>query len=186
MEKQDSGHSGLVVYSSKTGNTRKLAEGICQGLAAAGFPARIAAVEEKPDAAGASWVLAGFWADRGNADAKMLDYIRSLAGQKIGVFGTLGAEPDSDHARELAKKVETLAAEKNTCLGSFLCQGKIDPALTARFKDLPPEHPHAMTEERRKRHEEAAKHPDEADITAAVIRFRAMLETLAAASEAGV
>jgi flavodoxin len=180
MEKRDPEKMGLIVYSSKTGNTRKLAEGIARGLAEAGFPARVAAVEEQPDAAGAPWVLAGFWADRGNADAKALGYIQSLAGQTVGIFGTLGADPDSDHARDLAKKMEALAAEKNTCLGSFLCQGKIDPALTAQFKDLPPDHPHAMNEERRKRHEEAAKHPDEGDIVAAVMAFRAMLETRAA------
>jgi hypothetical protein len=67
-----SGAGGLIVYSSKTGNTRKLAEGIRGGLAEAlgaerGAAAlRIAAVEENPDPSGAGWILAGFWADRGN------------------------------------------------------------------------------------------------------------------------
>ncbi|MDR3191762.1 MAG: flavodoxin family protein [Treponema sp.] len=176
---------GLIVYSSKTGNTKKLAQGIYRGLLEGGVPARIAAVEEKPGAAGAPWVLAGFWADRGTADQKTLEYLRGLEGQRIGLFGTLGADPGSNHARELAKKTEALAAEKNTCLGSFLCQGKIDPALTERFKSLPPDHPHAMNEERRKRHEEAAKHPDEADIAAAVAACRNMIESPAAASETG-
>jgi flavodoxin len=157
---------GLIVYSSKTGNTRKLAEGIHRALETAGFPARIAAVEEQPDAA-VPWLLLGFWADRGHADDKALDYIRSLEGRRIGLFGTLGAYPDSDHARDLAKKTGALAAEKNVCLGTFLCQGKIDPALLERFKSLPPDNPHAMTEERRKRHEEAAKHPNDDDIARA-------------------
>jgi flavodoxin len=182
MDKSDKAEPGLIVYSSKTGNTRKLAEGIHRGLLDAGIPARIAAVEEKPPAADAPWVLAGFWADRGNADQKALEYIRGLEGRRIGLFGTLGAWPDSDHARDLAKKTEALAAEKNTCLGSFLCQGKIDPALTERFKSLPPDNPHAMNKERRKRHEEAAKHPDAADIEAALRACRKMIETAAASS----
>jgi flavodoxin len=159
--------TGLVVYSSKTGNTRKLAEGICRILGEAGCPARIAPVEEKPDPGDAPWVLVGFWADRGHADDKALEFIGSLEGRRVGLFGTLGAYPHSDHARELAKKTEALAAEKNCCLGSFLCQGKVDPALIERFKNLPPDNPHAMTEERRKRHEEAAKHPNEEDMRAA-------------------
>ncbi|MDR1636154.1 MAG: flavodoxin family protein [Treponema sp.] len=172
---KDQNERGLIVYSSKTGNTRKLAEGIRRVLEDSGFPARIAAVEEKPDPAGAPWVLVGFWADRGQADEKARDYIRSLEGRRLGLFGTLGAYPDSDHAKSLAKKTEALAAEKNSCLGSFLCQGKVDPALIERFKTLPPDNPHAMTEERRKRHEEAAKHPNEDDIAAAAAAFLKMI-----------
>jgi flavodoxin len=170
---------GLIVYSSKTGNTRKLAEGIHRGLAEAlGREVRIGAVEKNPDPAGADWVLAGFWADRGNADQKALQYLKSLEGRKIGLFGTLGAYPDSDHAREISKKVQDLAAEKNTVLGCFLCQGKIDPALTERFKSLPADNPHAMTPERMKRHLEAAKHPDEKDIEAAVAACLSMVKSV--------
>jgi flavodoxin len=172
---EDQGKTGLIVYSSKTGNTRKLAEGIHRVLENSGFPARIAAVEEKPESGGAPWILAGFWADRGQADEKALGYIRSLENRRVGLFGTLGAYPDSEHARDLAKKTEALTAEKNTCLGSFLCQGKIDPALLERFKSLPPDNPHAMTEERRKRHEEAAKHPNDGDIVAAAEACMEML-----------
>jgi flavodoxin len=160
---------GLIVYSSKTGNTRKLAEGIRRGLAAAlGEEPRIAAVEENPDPAGAGWILLGFWADRGNGDQKALEYLKSLEGRNIGLFGTLGAYPDSDHARDIGKRVQEFAGGKNTVLGCFLCQGRIDPALTERFKSLPADNPHAMTPERMKRHLEAATHPDEKDIEAAV------------------
>lgn len=182
----DKAEGGFIVYSSKTGNTKKLAEGIHRGLLEGGVQARLAAVEEKPDAADASWLLIGFWADKGKADQKTLEYLGGLEGRRIGLFGTLGADPGSNHARDLAKKTEALAAEKNTCLGSFLCQGKIDPALTGQFKKLPPDHPHAMNEERRKRHEEAAKHPDEADIAAALAACRTMIGGPAAVSGAGL
>jgi flavodoxin len=170
---------GLIVYSSKTGNTRKLAEGIHKGLAEAlGQEPRIGAVEENPDPAAADWILAGFWADRGNADQKALEYLKSLEGRRIGLFGTLGAYPDSDHAGDIRKKVQDLAAEKNTVLGCFLCQGRIDPALTGRFKSLPADNPHAMTPERMKRHLEAAKHPDEKDIEAAVAACLSMVRAV--------
>jgi flavodoxin len=173
VESQDK--IGLIVYSSKTGNTKKLAEGIHRALGDAGFPARIAAVEENPYVSGVPWLLAGFWADRGHADEKALAFLRSLESCRIGLFGTLGAYPDSEHARDLAKKTEALAAEKNVCMGSFLCQGKIDPTLLEKFKALPPDNPHALTEERRKRHEEAAKHPNGDDIAAAAAAFLKML-----------
>jgi flavodoxin len=169
---------GLIVYSSKTGNTRKLAEGIRRGLAEAlGQEPRIGAVEENPDPAGAPWLLLGFWADRGNADQQALQYLKSLEGRTIGLFGTLGAYPDSDHARDICKRVQELAAEKNAVLGCFLCQGKIDPALTERFKSLPADDPHAMTPERMERHLEAAKHPDEKDIEAAAVACLSMVRS---------
>ena len=170
---------GLIVYSSRTGNTKKLAEGIHGGLAAL-YETRIAAVEDSPDPEGADWVLVGFWADRGNADRKALDYIKSLEGRRVGLFGTMGASPDSKHAGDIKTAVEAAAAEKNTVLGCFLCQGRIDPALTEKFKSLPPEDPHAMNEERIKLHVEADKHPDEKDIEAAAAACAAMLKPLPA------
>jgi flavodoxin len=176
------GQAGLIVYSSRTGNTRKLAEGIHRGLcspADAGqgiVPSiRLAAVEENPSPSGADWLLIGFWADRGNGDQKTLQYLDSLEGCRIGFFGTLGAYPNSAHARDISQRVKDAAAKKNTVLGCFLCQGRIDPALTEKFRNLPPDNPHAMNEERMKRHEEAAKHPDEGDIEAAVAACRSMI-----------
>jgi flavodoxin len=188
--KTPGGRGGLIVYSSKTGNTRKLAEGIhrglCEALAAgqgAGPEIRIAAVEEAPDPAGADWLLVGFWADRGTADQKAREYLKSLEGRRIGLFGTLGAYPDSAHAADIRNRVRELAAEKNTVLGCFLCQGKIDPALTERFKNLPPDNPHAMTEERKKRHEEAAKHPDGHDLKAGTAACLSMIAAVPQAEE---
>ncbi|MDR1210639.1 MAG: flavodoxin family protein [Spirochaetaceae bacterium] len=170
--------AGLVVYSSKTGNTRKLAQGIHRGLEEAlGTGIRLAAVEDNPDPSGSTWILAGFWADRGNADQKALNYLKSLEGRSVGLFGTLGAYPDSAHAGDIAQKAKDAAAEKNTVLGCFLCQGKIDPALTERFKNLPADNPHAMTEERMRRHREAEKHPDENDIASGISSCLARIKT---------
>jgi flavodoxin len=176
---------GLIVYSSKTGNTRKLAQGIRQGLEDRGFSARIASVEENPGVGDAAWVLLGFWVDRGTADKRARRYLKGLSGQKVGLFGTLGAYPDSDHAKDCAGQARKLVEEKNSCLGCFLCQGKIDPKLTALFNKLPKGHPHGMNEERRKRHEEAAKHPNEEDIAAAVTASAEMIGT-AASGQAGM
>jgi flavodoxin len=176
------GLRGLIVYSSRTGNTRKLAEGIHRGLCASAEAGqgtapsiRLAAVEENPDSAGADWILAGFWADRGTGDQKTLQYLDSLEGRRIGFFGTLGAYPNSAHAGDIRRRVQDAAAGKNTVLGCFLCQGRIDPALTEKFKELPPDNPHAMNAERMKRHEEAAKHPDAGDIEAAIAACRSMI-----------
>ncbi len=90
--------------------------------------------------------------------------MEKIEGKKVGVFGTLGAYPDSDHAKKTLKRVRELLEVKNEVIAEFLCQGKVDPKLIEKFKELPAGHPHGMTEERRKRHEEASKHPNEQDI----------------------
>jgi flavodoxin len=165
----------LIVYSSKTGNTKKLAEGIHSGFTEQNITARIAPVEDNPLPAPDETLLLGFWIDKGTADEKALAYLKNIKGRRIGLFGTLGAYPDSDHAKDCARKVEGIAAEKNICLGSFFCQGKIDPKLTEMFKQFPAGHPHAMDAQRIKRHEEAAKHPDDADIANAAAACMKMI-----------
>jgi flavodoxin len=170
---------GAIVYSSKTGNTRKLGLGIHEILSA-DFDVRIFSVEEAPDPAGYSWILLGFWVDRGTADKATLKYLERLEGCNVGFFGTLGAYPDSQHARDVKDRVGALIREKNNFLGSFLSQGKVDPKLIEMFKKLPPDNPHAMNEERRKRHAEAAKHPDQRDIVEGAEACRKMIATVGA------
>ncbi len=164
--------AGLIAYSSKTGNTRRVAQAV---FTAMGNRAYIASVDDKPDAGRYPWVIVGFWVDRGTLDTKALEFIRQLDGCKVGLIGTLGAYPDSDHARDVEKRAREIVSEKNEVLGCFLCQGKIDPELTRQFENLPPDHPHAMDDARRERHLEAAKHPNEEDFRAAVAACETMI-----------
>lgn len=151
----------LIVYSSLTGNTKKVAAAI---KAAFGEEADMLPVEEQPPADGYDLVAVGFWVDRGTADQKARDYISGLGHKKVALFATLGAYPDSEHARQSMASAVALLNDSNQFIGSFICQGKVDPQLVEQFKNLPAGHPHAMTPERAARHEEAAKHPDEADL----------------------
>lgn len=159
----------LVVYSSLTGNTRKVAEAIAEvfGEAADLFP-----VENAPLADNYDVIAVGFWVDRGTADAKAQAYLQTLHGKKVALFGTLGAYPDSDHAAKSMANAAALLADDNTLLGTFICQGKVNPRLIEKFKDLPAGHPHAMSPEREARHREAAKHPDATDLLNAQALFR--------------
>ncbi|CQR72754.1 flavodoxin [Sporomusa ovata DSM 2662] len=167
----------LIVYSSLTGNTRKVAEAVQEVF---GKEAYIFPVEEKPPADGYDLVAVGFWVDRGTADKKAQEYITGLCNQKVALFATLGAYPDSEHARQSMANAVALIDDSNQFIGSFICQGKIDPKLVEQFKKLPESHPHAMNPERAARHQEAAKHPDENDLANAkrvFAEFRQNLHT---------
>lgn len=166
----------IVVYSSRTGNTRKIAEAVHSALPA---NAEIYPVQAAPDPAGYDFVALGFWVDKGEPDAAMGAYMDKVWGKHVGLFGTLGAWPDSDHAKESMQKAVERVAE-NTVLGTFLCQGKVDPKLLAALEKMK-ENPHPMTEERRARIAEAEKHPDENDCANARAAFAEIVRNLDAA-----
>jgi flavodoxin len=161
--------SALVVYSSRTGNTRRIAQAIHDVLPEGSV---LAPVAEAPNAEGWPLVLLGFWVDRGGPDALMKAYMSTVRNCPLALFGTLGANPESEHARAAATAAEACVSVpefNNRLLGTFLCQGKIDPGVLAAMekmraagKDL-----HPMTPERRATIAEAAKHPGEEDFEAA-------------------
>ncbi|HKI81781.1 MAG TPA: flavodoxin family protein, partial [Pseudodesulfovibrio sp.] len=115
----------LVVYSSRTGNTRKVAESALEAL-----PGKVvvAPVEDAPDPNGHRAVAVGFWVDRGGPDKAALQYMQGLKGGKVAAFGTLGADPGSPHAGDVLQRIKELLQE-NELLGQFLCQGRVDPAV---------------------------------------------------------
>lgn len=169
----------LIVYSSLTGNTEMVARAIAEELGGDVF-----SVEDAPDAAGYELVAVGFWVDKGNADAKAAKYIKSLRGKKVALFATLGADPNSAHAAESLSKASALLDWSNTYVGEFICQGKIDPRLIGQMaKMFPADHPHGMNEARKRRHKDAAAHPDAEDLAAARRAFAAIRD--AAANESG-
>lgn len=163
----------LVVYSSRTGNTRKVAEAVFEILPG---PKEIHPVESAPPPEDFDFVAIGFWVNRGTADEAARSYMARVRGRRVGVFGTLGAYPDSDHAKTCLDRVAALLTE-NEFMGGFLCQGRVDPAAADRMAELAPE-THPMTDERRNRLEEAKRHPDEKDLQNARLAFSAMIARL--------
>lgn len=151
----------LVVYSSRTGNTRTIAEAIAAVLPGC----HCCPVEEAPAPQGYDLVAVGYWVDKGAPDTKAQAYMEHINHCTVALFGTLGAWPDSDHARDCrlqGEKLLTEPARGNTVLGSFVCQGKVDPRLVEMMQKMPG-NVHPMTDERKARLEEAAKHPDAED-----------------------
>lgn len=158
----------LLIYSSKTGNTKKVAEAIGEALQVTPVP-----VEENPSPDAFELIVAGYWVDRGTADRKMKAYLGKISGKKVALFATLGAEPDSDHAAKCLENGAALLGAGSEVVGKFICQGKVAPEMVDMMKKMfPAGHPHAMTPERLARIERAASHPDKEDLLAAQNYFR--------------
>lgn len=106
-------------------------------------------------------------------------YMEKTAGKgiSVGLFGTLGAYPDSDHGRSfMADARERVTG--NTMLGDFLCMGKVDPKLLKAMEAMRQkgDSVHPMTPERAARIAEGAKHPDNADLAAVKTKFAEILQ----------
>lgn len=113
----------LVVYSSKSGNTRKLAEAVHEYLRG---EKELVAVAEAPDPAGYSFVAVGFWLKAGQPDPETQAYLARLKeGQAVYLFASHGAATGSAHAENAMKKAKELAAGTHI-LATFSCPGEVD------------------------------------------------------------
>ena len=173
----------MVVYSSKTGNTKIIAEAIRKVLPQ---NSELYSVQNAPAPDKYDFIAVGGWVDKGMPDESTRNYMQKIRNKNIGIFLTLGAYPDSQHATESMEKTCELLKD-NTILGTFICQGKVDSKLIEMMSQMTkdkPDHPHAMNDERKARLAEAAKHPNEQDCCNAANTFNKMLEKLQGVSNA--
>lgn len=159
----------LITYSSKTGNTKKLAEGILEGLESE--KKTILPMKEVSSIEEYDIVLAGYWVDKGGPNEEAKKFLGTIEGKKVGLFATLGYWADSEHAWNSLRNGEEIVKEKNEVFARFICQGALNEKIIAMFEKLPADNPHAVTEEKRKRYAIAKNHPSKADILSAAELF---------------
>lgn len=93
--------SYAIVYSSKTGNTKILADTLhdClpqEGCDYFGIP--------DPAAMEADTLYVGFWTDKGNADESTSDFLKQLHGKNIFLFGTAGFGGSKEYFDKILKR----------------------------------------------------------------------------------
>ena len=165
----------LVTYSSLTGNTKKVAEKIYEIVDG---EKTIISLNEINSVSYNEYdrIIIGFWVDKGTADKRTREFIKKLSGKKVAYFGTLGADPVSDHGKTVRERVSALCNENNTLFGEFLCRGKIDPKLVEKMGKFPLKLIHPLTPERLQRIEDAKPHPNEKDFQEAQNYFMKILK----------
>lgn len=160
----------LITYSSRTGNTKMVAEAIHSV-----FPSntQLHPIETAPAPEQFDYLAIGYWVDKGQPDDLAKSYMSGIRNKRVGLFGTLGAWPDSDHARQcMEQAVKMMEDNGNTVTCNFICMGKVDPKLLEMMQKMPgAAEQHAMTPERKARLEEGMKHPDAADLERARTTF---------------
>ena len=154
--------SYAIVFSSKTGNTKLLADTLHACL-----PQENCCYFGTPDPAAmeADDLYVGFWTDKGNADESTLDFLKQLHGKNIFLFGTAGFGGSEEYFNKILKKVERSLDRSNTVFGRYMCQGKMPPSVRARYEAMralpaPPENLDALIEN----FDRARSHPDADDL----------------------
>lgn len=168
----------LVVYSSGTGNTKQVAE----AMAAAADDADIVSVNAVPeDLSAYEVILVGYWLRRGAPDMRTQNFLPKIRGKQVVLFETHGAKLHSEHTITAFARAAYLLGENCGILGTFACQGKINPALIEMRKNTSiQDDPHGSSEENLARWADAANHPNEADFAAAADFVRHLYKKLEA------
>ena len=166
----------LITYSSKTGNTEKLATGIYKNINEEhGLNVEIKPIAQVKCTENYDAILIGYWVDMGVPNEEAKKFMEKIKNKKVGIFATLGAYPDSNHGFYSLVRGEDLLKENNEIIGKYICQGAVDPNLIEAFKKLDSNNYHAITDEKLRRYKIAKLHPNEAEILSASILFKERL-----------
>lgn len=121
-----------IVFSSRTGNTRQLAEAIRDTL-----PAEECLYfgEPGPDVPAADRYYVGFWTDKGSCDASVTEFLERLGDTPVYLFGTAGFGGAATYFDKILDSVQ--AHVQGPVLGRFMCQGRMPAAVRSRYEAMP-------------------------------------------------
>ena len=124
----------LVVYSSQSENTKKLADVVYENLDGEKdiFP-----VEDAPLIKEYDFIAVGFWLMAGKPDPTSAQFLEKLGkDDKVFLFATHGAKKGSDHVQNAVNNAIGLTGNADIT-GSFTCQGKVNPKVLEKVKQKP-------------------------------------------------
>lgn len=148
-----------IVYSSKSGNTFSVAEKIKENIADIEYFG-----EPAPEAAASDLLFVGFWTDKGKCCKEIEDFLGTLHGKKIALFGTAGFGGDKSYFDKILAAVKEEISGDNEVFEGFMCQGKMPMAVRARYEKMLEKDPENIQFTALIRNfDTALSHPDDAD-----------------------
>ncbi|HIZ18355.1 MAG TPA: flavodoxin family protein [Candidatus Olsenella stercoravium] len=156
--------SYAIICSSKTGNTKKLAQRAREVLGE----------KNECSTADADLVLLGSWTDKGGLDPALEDALPQLAAKRVFLFGTCGFGGSQAYYDRVLDRFQSALPEGAQVVGRFMCQGQMPPAVRARYVTMAEQDPKRF-EPMIENFDRALGHPDAADLTAFEVALRAAL-----------
>ena len=128
-----------IIFSSITGNTKKLANTIRELL-----PKENCEYFGMGDTKElqSEILYIGFWTDKGNADNATLELLSKLRNKKIFLFGTAGFGGSDAYFQKILDHVKKYIDASNVVIGEYMCQGKMPQSVRERYVNMKenPEH----------------------------------------------
>lgn len=151
-----------IIYSSKTGNTKIIAEAIKEELQNKNIIYFGNVSEELPKA---DIYIIGSWTDKGNATNDIIEVLKKIENKKIAYFGTAGYGGSEEYYKKLFEKVKININPSNEILGYFYCQGKMPIQVRARYEQMIIQNPeNSKLKTAIENFDNALSHPDDTDI----------------------
>lgn len=154
-----------IVYSSNTGNTRRLAEEIKKQL-----PAGELVYCGALDAAAlqAEVLFVGFWTDKGSCDEKVAELLKQADGKTVYLFGTAGFGQSQQYFDQILARVRENLPAGAVYGGGFMCQGRMPQAVRSRYEAMQAKEPeNARYKMLIENFDAALAHPNADDLEAA-------------------
>jgi len=124
----------LIVYSSQSENTKKLADTIYETLKG---ERDIFSVDEAPSTEGYDLIAVGFWLMSGKPDPKASEYLAKMRKEDcLFLFATHGAAAGSDHVKNAIDHAIGLKNDAEI-KGIFTCQGEVNPKVLEKVRQKP-------------------------------------------------
>lgn len=112
-----------IVYESRNGNTRAIAEAMTAVLPPAST--KLVDIDAEVPSKDADVYCIGYGVHSSICSLKLLDFMELLNGKTILLFATCGLEPTEAYRKLLERNIEPFLPEQCDYRGMFLCQGAI-------------------------------------------------------------
>ena len=122
-----------IVYSTRTGNTKLLAETVRTAL-----PEDSCVYCGEPDARAldADRVYVGFWTDRGSCNQETAEFLKTLDQQEVFLFGSAGFGASSEYFDAVLERTSANLKDGGKVVGTFMCQGRMPLSVRERYMKM--------------------------------------------------
>jgi flavodoxin len=173
----------LICYSSKTGNTKKVAEIIFEICP---FNKDIFNLEKNrdiPDSDNFDLIIVGYWVESSKANSLTIDFLNTVKNKRVVLFGTAGTDVNHPYVKSVISKTENEIDSSNDLLGHFICQGQISEEVITNFEFLANSQPEnkmlsALLKIFKEQYPISIGHPNMTDLQQAKIYFSNLFNNL--------
>ncbi len=120
-----------IVYSSKTGNTKFLAESLSSHLKERDC---ILCETRQANKVDADLYFVGFWTCRGECDKDTKHFLEMLKSKDVFLFGTSGFGESPAYYKKILKRTQKYLNASIKLAGSFMCQGKMPIQIRKKYE----------------------------------------------------